>query len=147
LLYRARVHASVFASIGAALSAMALQFTVGRAVFDGLIRERLPFVRTAKGAGKSWSSGFPAFWEGILGGLLLLGSLLLYVTNEQRVREISIFSIVLLVQSLPFLAAVAISLLERSPLNAFATWRRWKIPPTSIPRLRRGTSDRQPVTL
>ena len=85
---------------------MALQFTVGRAVFDGLIRERLPFVRTAKGAGKSWSSGFPAFWEAILGGLLLLGSLLLYVMNDQRVREISIFSIVLLVQSLPFLAAV-----------------------------------------
>jgi exo-beta-1,3-glucanase (GH17 family)/cellulose synthase/poly-beta-1,6-N-acetylglucosamine synthase-like glycosyltransferase len=147
LLYRTRVHASVFASVGAALSAMALQFTVGRAVFDGLIRERLPFVRTAKGVGKSWSSGFPAFWEAILGGLLLLGSLLLYVMNEQRVREISIFSIVLLVQSLPFLAAVGISLLERSPLNAFATWRRWKIPPTIIPRLRRGTSDRQPVTL
>ena len=146
LLYRTRVHASVFASIGAALSAMALQFTVGRAVFDGLIRERLPFVRTAKGVRKSWSSGFPAFWEAILGGLLLLGSLLLYVMNDQRVREISIFSIVLLVQSLPFLAAVAISLLERSPLNAFATWRRLNIPPTIIPRLRRGTSDRQPVT-
>jgi exo-beta-1,3-glucanase (GH17 family)/cellulose synthase/poly-beta-1,6-N-acetylglucosamine synthase-like glycosyltransferase len=147
LLYRTRVHASVFQSMGAALSAMALQFTVGRAVFDGLIRERLPFVRTAKGAGKSWSSGFPAFWEGILGGLLLFGSLLLYVMNEQRVREISIFSIVLLVQSLPFLAAVAISLLERSPLNAFAAWRRWNLPPTIIPRLRRGTGDRQPVTL
>ena len=146
LLYRTRVHASVFASIGAALSAMALQFTVGRAVFDGLIRERLPFVRTAKGVRKSWSSGFPAFCEAILGGLLLLGSLLLYVMNDQRVREISIFSIVLLVQSLPFLAAVAISLLERSPLNAFATWRGLNIPPTIIPRLRRGTSDRQPVT-
>ena len=137
LLYRTRVHASVFASVGAALSAMALQFTVGRAVIDGLVRDGLPFVRTAKGAGKSWSPGFPAFWEAILGGLLLLGSLLLYVMNEQQVREISIFSIVLLVQSLPFLAAVAISLLERSSLNVFATWRRWTTPPNTIPRFRR----------
>jgi len=95
----------------------------------------LPFARTAKGAGKVPCSGFPAFWEAIFGGLLLLGSLLLYAMNDQSVREISIFSIVLLIQSLPFLAAVAISLIERSPLNAFGAWRRWKIPPTINPRL------------
>jgi len=146
LLYRTRLHVSVSASIGAALAAMALQFTVGRAVFDGLIRERLPFARTAKGAGKSRSSGFPAIWEAAVGGLLLLGSLLLYVMNDQVVREISFFSIVLLIQSLPFLAAAAICLLARSHLNAFAAWRKWNIPLTIFPRRRRGQGGRQPVT-
>jgi exo-beta-1,3-glucanase (GH17 family)/cellulose synthase/poly-beta-1,6-N-acetylglucosamine synthase-like glycosyltransferase len=138
VLYRTRVRAPIFASLGAAISAMALQLTVGRAVADGLIRDRLPFVRTAKGGASRWSQAFPALWEGVLGGLLVLGALTLYLTNEQQVHEISIFSAVLLVQSLPFLAAVGLALIERSPLNAFATWRRLATISAFIPRLPRG---------
>ncbi len=74
----------------------------------------------------------------MLGGLLVLGSLTLHFTNEQRVYEISVFSAVLFVQSLPFLAAVALALIERSPLNAFATWRRVASFSTYLPRLPRG---------
>jgi len=138
VLYRTRVRAPIFASLGAALSAMALQLTVGRAVADGVIRDELPFVRTAKGGASRWSQSFPAFWEAVLGSLLVIGSLTLHLTNEQRVHEISIFSAVLLVQSLPFLAAVGIALIERSPLNAFATWRRFATLATYLPRLPRG---------
>lgn len=138
VLYRTRVRAPIFASLGAALSAMALQFTVGRAVADGVIRDRLPFVRTAKGGASRWSRGFPAVWEAVLGSLLVLGSLTLHITNAQRVYEISVFSAVLFVQSLPFLAAVALALVERSPLNAFATWRRMASLSTYLPRLPRG---------
>jgi exo-beta-1,3-glucanase (GH17 family)/cellulose synthase/poly-beta-1,6-N-acetylglucosamine synthase-like glycosyltransferase len=137
VLYRTRVQAPIFASLGAALSAMALQFTVGRAVADGVIRDKLPFVRTAKGATARWSLRFPAIWEAVLGGALLLGSLILHVTNDQQVHEVSIFSAVLLVQSLPFLAAVGIALIERSPLNAAATWRRLATF-AYLPRLPRG---------
>jgi len=138
VLYRARVQAPIFASLGAALSAMALQFTVGRAVADGVIRNELPFVRTAKGAASRWVQRFPAICEAVLGAALLLGSLTLHLTNDQRVHEISIFSAVLLVQSLPFLAAVGIALIERSPLNAAATWRRLVTLSTYLPRLPRG---------
>jgi len=138
VLYRTRVQAPISASLGAAISAMALQLTVGRAVADGLIRERLPFVRTAKGGTSRWSQAFPALWEGVLGGLLVLGALTLYLTNQQQVHEISIFSAVLLVQSLPFLAAVGLALIERSPLNVFATWRRLATVSAFIPRLPRG---------
>jgi hypothetical protein len=134
VLYRTRVRAPIFASLGAAVSAMALQLTVGRAVADGVIRDRLPFVRTAKGGASRWSQDFPALWEGVLGGLLVLASFTLYLTNEQQVREISIFSAVLLVQSLPFLAAVGLALIERSPFNAFATWRRLATASTYLPR-------------
>ncbi|MGV1014639.1 MAG: glycosyltransferase family 2 protein, partial [Methyloceanibacter sp.] len=138
VLYRTRVQAPVFASLGAALSAMALQFTVGKAVAEGVIRDGLPFVRTSKGGAKSWSDRFPALWEAALGLLLVLGALVLHLTNYEQVYEISVFSAVLLVQSLPFLAAVAIALLERSPLNAFATWRRLATLSTYRPRLPRG---------
>jgi hypothetical protein len=97
----------------------------------------LPFVRTAKG-GAHWGQAFPAFWEGMLGGLLVLGAVTLHLTNEQSVREISIFSAVLLVQSLPFLAAVGLALIERSQLNEFATWRGFATLSTNHPRLPRG---------
>jgi cellulose synthase/poly-beta-1,6-N-acetylglucosamine synthase-like glycosyltransferase len=138
VLYRTRVQAPIFASLGAAISAMALQLTVGRAVADGVMRDELPFVRTAKGGASRWSARFPALWEALLGSLLVIGSLTLHYTNEQEVYEISIFSAVLFVQSLPFLAAVAIALIERSPLNAFATWRRLATLSTYLPRLPRG---------
>jgi glucan 1,3-beta-glucosidase len=40
----------------------------------------------------------------------------------KAIREINIFAIVLVIQSLPFIAAVLMALLERSSLNDFATW-------------------------
>jgi hypothetical protein len=132
------VDAPLMASFGAALAAMSLQFTVGRAVAEGAVRDGLPFVRTAKGGAAGWSEKFPALFEAVLGGLLMLGSITLYVTNDQNVREISIFSAVLLVQSFPFLAAAAIAALERTPLNAFVTWQRLGALATSRPRLPRG---------
>ena len=41
----------------------------------------------------------------IIGGLLLFGALLIFETNHERVREIGLFALVLLVQSIPFVAA------------------------------------------
>jgi hypothetical protein len=43
--------------------------------------------------------------------------------NFKEVREIYIFAGILAIQSVPFLAAVLLALLERSALNDFATWR------------------------
>jgi exo-beta-1,3-glucanase (GH17 family)/cellulose synthase/poly-beta-1,6-N-acetylglucosamine synthase-like glycosyltransferase len=139
VLYRTRVHSPMLPSLGAAFSAMALQLTVARAVADGVLKDGVPFFRTAKGCSGRITQRFPALWEAVLGTLLLLGSLGLYLTNEQRVTEINIFSAVLLVQSLPFLAAVAVTLFERSTLNDFATWRRLAAAlSTYRPRLPRG---------
>ena len=47
----------------------------------------------------------------------------LHATNWERVREIDLFALVLVVQSLPFLAAVALAALEGSRVNDFAFWR------------------------
>jgi cellulose synthase/poly-beta-1,6-N-acetylglucosamine synthase-like glycosyltransferase len=124
VLYRSRVGAPFFPSLGAALAGMALQLSIGKAVADGFLHGKLPFYRTSKGGAAPSTSRFSATSEGVLGALLVLGGLTLIVTNEQEVRAISIFGAVMLVQSLPFLAAVAMALLERSALNEFAAWSR-----------------------
>jgi hypothetical protein len=67
---------------------------------------------------------FQAFWEAVIGVLLLIGAAVLVVTNGQKeVREIYIFAGVLVLQSLPFLSAVAIAILESSRINSFTFWR------------------------
>jgi hypothetical protein len=56
--------------------------------------------------------------------LLLAGAAVLVVTNNQKeVREIYVFAAVLVLESLPFLSAVAIAILENSRINAFSFWR------------------------
>ena len=121
-LYRLRVRAGKGQLLGAVFAAMSVQWTVARAVSHGLIKDHLPFVRTSKG-GLRKSADFHAFWEAVLAALLIVGAVTLYVTNINSVREINIFAVVLGVQSLPFIAAVALAAIERSPLNDFATWR------------------------
>jgi len=96
---------------------------VASAVGDGIIRSRLPFVRTAKGGTARRAREFQALWEAILGGLLVAGAVVLVATNHERIREVYIFAGVLAVQSLPFLSAVAMAALEGSSANDFAFWR------------------------
>jgi uncharacterized integral membrane protein len=100
-----------------------VQWTVSRAVANGLITEHLPFTRTSKGGLSRMSVEFQAFWEAVIGVLLWIGAAVLVMTNTKEVREIYIFAGVLILQSLPFLSAVAIALLENSRLNSFAWWR------------------------
>jgi hypothetical protein len=110
--------------LGAVLAAMAVQLTVARAVSCGLWRESLPFMRTAKGGATRKGPDFPAFWEAVLGALLLIGALTAVATNYKQIREINVFALVLVVQSLPFLAAAAIAALEGSRFNEFSYWKR-----------------------
>jgi exo-beta-1,3-glucanase (GH17 family)/cellulose synthase/poly-beta-1,6-N-acetylglucosamine synthase-like glycosyltransferase len=122
-LYRLRVKATPGQMLGAVCAGMSVQWTVARAVGIGLFKERLPFLRTSKGGNSRKGPDFPAFWEAVIAGLLLVGALTLVVTNYKEVREINIFAFVLVVQSLPFLAAVAMALIEGSRVNSFAYWR------------------------
>jgi cytochrome bd-type quinol oxidase subunit 2 len=102
---------------------MSVQWTVSRAVANGLITEHLAFARTSKGGFSLMSVEFQAFWEAVIGVLLLVGAVVLVVTNnDKQVREIYVFAAVLVLESLPFLSAVAIALLENSRLNSFSFW-------------------------
>lgn len=56
--------------------------------------------------------------------LLWVGAAVLIITNStKQITEIYIFAGVLVLQSLPFLAAVAIAILENSRVNNFTFWR------------------------
>ncbi|MDP3076529.1 glycosyltransferase [Bradyrhizobium sp.] len=124
VLYRLRVPVKWGQMLGAMIAAMSVQWTVSRAVANGLITEHLPFARTSKGGLSRMSIEFQAFWEAVIGVLLLIGAAVLIVTNSQKeVREIYIFAGVLVLQSLPFLSAVAIAILESSRINSFTFWR------------------------
>jgi hypothetical protein len=101
---------------------MGLQWTVARAVGFGLIKDGLPFVRTAKGGSGRRSVDFPAFWEAVLGTLLMASAIFLHMTNWELVREIDLFALALAIQSLPFLASVGLAVLESSRVNEFAFW-------------------------
>ena len=137
--------------LGAMIAAMSVQWTVSRAVAQGLITEHIAFARTSKGGLSRMSIEFQAFWEAVIGTLLLvgagedvdLGDLAEAVGRHQHAG-------VLVLQSLPFLAAVAIALLENSRTNSFAWWRHSAVRtaeliglrPVSLPRV---SSQSQPV--
>jgi exo-beta-1,3-glucanase (GH17 family)/cellulose synthase/poly-beta-1,6-N-acetylglucosamine synthase-like glycosyltransferase len=123
-LYRLRVPVKWGQMLGAMVAAMSVQWTVSRAVANGLITEHLAFARTSKGGFSLMSVEFQAFWEAVIGVLLLVGAAVLVVTNNfKEVREIYVFAAVLVVESLPFLSAVAIAILENSRVNEFSFWR------------------------
>ena len=106
---------------------MSVQWTVARAVGCGIWKESLPFMRTAKGGATRKGPDFPAFWEAVLAALLLIGAIVVVATNYKQIHEVYIFAVVLVVQSLPFLAAAAIATLEGSRFNAFAYWRSMEV--------------------
>jgi cellulose synthase/poly-beta-1,6-N-acetylglucosamine synthase-like glycosyltransferase/exo-beta-1,3-glucanase (GH17 family) len=122
-LYRLRVAIPTGQLIGSVFTAMSVQWTVARAVGFGLCKESLPFMRTAKGGSTRKGPDFAAFWEGVMAALLLIGAALVVITNYKEIRELNIFAAVLALQSLPFLAAVLVALLEGSRFNEFAYWR------------------------
>ncbi|MDE1935333.1 glycosyltransferase [Bradyrhizobium sp.] len=123
ILYRLRVPVKWGQMLGAMIAAMSVQWTVARAVAQGLITEHLPFARTSKGGLSRMSIEFQAFWEAVIGVLLLVGAAVLVVTNNSKqIREIYIFAGVLVLESLPFLSAVAVAILESSRVNSFKFW-------------------------
>jgi len=122
-LYQLRVRVPAGQMLGAVCAAMAVQWTVARAVALGIINESVPFRRTAKGGVARKGPDFTAFWESVIAALLLVGALTLVLTNYKQVHEINIFAFVLVVQSLPFIAAAALAAIEGTRFNAFAYWR------------------------
>jgi len=124
VLYRLRVPVKWGQMLGAMIAAMSVQWTVSRAVANGLITEHLAFARTSKGGFSLMSVEFQAFWEAVIGILLLVGAAVLVVTNNQKeVREIYVFAAVLVLESLPFLSGWRFAILENSRVNAFSFWR------------------------
>ncbi len=113
-LYADRVKCTFRQSLGASLAGLALTYTVGRAVIYGLCTSRLPFMRTPKmdeRATMSMALGM-ARGELILTVLLWLAAIVLWTNNGVLDPEARLWSVFMLVQSLPFAAAVLVSVVN-----------------------------------
>jgi hypothetical protein len=110
-LYANRVNCTFRQSIGASLAGLALTYTVGRAVIYGLATSQLPFMRTPKmdeRATLGMALGM-ARGELVLTILLWLAAIALWTTNGVLDPEARLWSVFMIVQSLPFAAAVLVS--------------------------------------
>ena len=113
-LYADRVRCTFRQSLGASLAGLALTYTVGRAVLYGLATSRLPFMRTPKmdeRATLGMALGM-ARGEAVLTALLWLAAAVLWNTSGAIDPEARLWSIFMLVQSLPFVAAVVVSVVN-----------------------------------
>jgi cellulose synthase/poly-beta-1,6-N-acetylglucosamine synthase-like glycosyltransferase len=112
--YRKRVAIPYPQMLGALVVFMSVQWTVASAAFKAALPERQSFFhRTRKGGSGPVHGRFPAMSEGVLGALLFAAGLIVFATNFYRLLETDLFGAILIIQSLPFLSAVAVASFER----------------------------------
>ncbi len=100
--------------LGAMIVFMSVQWTVASAAFKAALpASHNYFHRTRKGGGTVVSLRIIAMPEMLLGVLLVAGAVTIYAINIYRHLETDLFATILLLQSLPFLSAVALVWLER----------------------------------
>ena len=112
--YRLRVGVPYRQMLGAMIVFMSVQWTVASAAFQAALpASNNYFHRTRKGSGTIIGTRIMKMPEAVIGGLLVVGSILIFATNFYRFIETDLFAVILLIQSLPFLSAVALVWLER----------------------------------
>src|SRR6266487_3269422 len=125
--YQLRVPGPLWQRIAALFVFMSVQWTIASAAGGAVFDRRRKFYRTPKGSLTTEPSiHFPATVEAVFGCLLLGGAILLSGTNINRVFAIDLFASVLVLQSLPFLSAAGIAVLEGTRANSFGFWRRFR---------------------
>lgn len=111
ILYRIKVKTSIKNTILSSIASMSLQLIIFKAVYDGFVKDGLPFKRTQKG-GKAKATTNPIKYEAILGILLLLSFFALIFSNTTGITEIYVFAITLFIQSVPYISAIIMRYLE-----------------------------------
>jgi hypothetical protein len=109
-----RVAVSYWQMLGAMIVFMSVQWTVASAAFKAALPASHSFFhRTRKGSGAAVSPRIITMPEMLLGALLAAGAITIFAVNIYRHLEADLFATILLLQSLPFLSAVALVWLER----------------------------------
>ncbi len=111
-LYRSRVKANLRQTFAAAISGLALSHTVGIATLRGMFTDDMPFVRTPKCARPSAVlQALTAVREELLMlvSLCLAVAMLNLIPREFSSPDLRIWSIVMLIQAIPYAAAVLVS--------------------------------------
>ena len=127
-LYRVRVGAGLRQTVAASVAGLGLAHTIGIAVLKGLVTRNEPFFRTPKNAHAQSIAGALAACreEGLMGFAMLLGAIAVTWSlgdgSLDRTRMDSpdrrAWVLVMVVQSVPYLSAVAASLISALPIPA-----------------------------
>ncbi len=116
-LYRFRMGTSMLLTMAAALSGLALSHTISKAVLTGFVTKNLPFFRTPKCEDSpAVIRALAAVTEEIVIAVTLwIGILGVVVRGGQDLWSTMLWASVLFIQSLPYLAAVLVSLSTTLP--------------------------------
>jgi len=116
-VYSLRIKCSRLEKVGAAVAGMALTHTVGRAIWQGIFTSGRPFVRTPKCADQpALMQGFIMARDEIIWLVLLVSVAVAVLWNfTPQNEEALIWSASVIVQSLPFLAALITSMCNALP--------------------------------
>jgi exo-beta-1,3-glucanase (GH17 family)/cellulose synthase/poly-beta-1,6-N-acetylglucosamine synthase-like glycosyltransferase len=116
-LYQARVPCSIWQSIGASLSGLALTHTVAKGTWQGLLTNGKPFMRTPKyEKQRPLLAGIVTIWQEILLlGLLVWAMLFMHSLENFDNLSGKLWIAVLGVQAVPYLASLLILLVSIAP--------------------------------
>jgi len=112
ILYHTRVKINFKRSLLSAIAAMSLQLIIFKAVYDGFVKDGLPFKRTEKGGNPKAKSSNPIKYEIILATLLSISYALLIWFNKSGITEVYVFAATLFIQSIPYYSAIVLRLIE-----------------------------------
>lgn len=122
-LYRTRVHANTVQTLTAALAGLGLTHTIGVAILTGFFVRSKPFFRTPKQTAKHavFSALNAAREEALLAFALFLAAFSIITTFGTETLDLLMWSVMLLLQSVPYAAAVIVSVVSAMP-NLSASW-------------------------
>jgi len=113
-LYRTRIGATAGQTLAAALAGLSLSHTISLAVVQGFFTNSKPFFRTPKQANTHalFRALFTAREEGLIMSVLWLSATGVILKQGSDTADLMVWVFVLLVQSIPYLASVVMSLIS-----------------------------------
>lgn len=139
-LYQVRVRCGLLRTLGAALAGTALMHTIGKAMISGIFTSNKPFLRTPKCESNSGlvRGAYMAGQEAVLALLLWSAALGLAQRYGFEDGDINLWMTILVIQSVPYLAALFVSMAGALPGTPRKQWVEALEPPRML-RLRPGS--------
>jgi hypothetical protein len=134
-LYTTRVKCNWRQRIGAAIAGMGLTYSIGRAMWQGVFTRTIPFLRTPKCEDKAaWTAGFlMAREETVLMLTQWASATAILADKGWHDLDARMWALVLMVQSIPYLAALITALVSALPTEGFMSRLQSGKPPSFTP--------------
>ena len=118
-LYRTRIKSTRLETLAAALAGLALSHTISKAILTGMFSSEMPFFRTPKGGNRPAliNALSAATEETGITVLLWMVSAGVVLCQPYENASAKLWSMVLLIQSLPYLATLIVSLTNALPMR------------------------------